>query len=348
MSATIKEVAKQAGVSIATVSRVFNNSNLVNQKTVERVRNIAQSLHYVPNASARSLSRRKSDTFGMILPDLFGEFFSEVIRGADQTAQKYSYNVLLSSSHNNQDEIEEALNVMKGRVDGIIIMSPNISADTLHNNLPKSLPVILLNCVIEDDSVDSIVIDNFNGAYQITDHIIKHGHKRIAVIKGAKGNYEADERLRGYRRAVAKGKCEVSDSLEFEGDFSEESGYIIAEEIVSTVPYPTAVFASNDSMAIGALKAFHDNGVVVPDDIALIGFDDIPISRYVKPSLSTVHVPIHKMGILAVERLISAVAGKNHTKKEQIIFPTQLAIRESCGCSVLISYDNQKEVIPTV
>ncbi len=347
MYPTIKEVAQKAGVSIATVSRVFNNSALVSQSTIKHVQNIARSLHYVPNASARSLSRRKSDTFGMILPDLFGEFFSEVIRGADQTAQKHSYNVLLSSSHNNPEEIEEALTAMRGRVDGIIIMSPQISADTLHNNLPKTLPVILLNCIVEDDSFDSIVIDNFNGAYQITEHIIQHGHNRIAVIRGAIDNYEADERLRGYRCAIAKSGCETSADLEFKGDFSEEAGYDIAHSILKTSPRPTAVFASNDSMAIGALKSFHDNDIVVPDDIALIGFDDIPISRYVKPSLTTVHVPINEMGILAVERLISAVEGKNINKKEQIVFPTQLSIRESCGCSKKISSVIPKEVMFT-
>ena len=334
MDATIKEVALKAGVSIATVSRVFNNSSLVNRKTTERVREIAHSLHYVPNASARSLSRRKSDTFGMILPDLFGEFFSEVIRGADQTAQKYSYNVLLSSSHNNQDEIKEALNIMKGRVDGIIIMSPNINADILRHSINKSLPIVLLNCFVEDNSFDSIVIDNCNGAYQITNHLIKHGHKRIAMIKGAAGNIEADERLRGYRQALALHQCEVSDTLEFNGDFSEESGYLSAIKILSTTPLPTAVFAANDSMAIGALRAFHDKGFVVPDDMALVGFDDIPISRYVKPSLSTVQVPIHKMGILAVERLLVALQEIEITDKEKIIFPTQLMIRESCGCKM--------------
>ena len=333
MGATIKEVAKKAGVSIATVSRVFNNSPLVNRSTIEHVRNVARSLQYIPNASARNLSRRKTDAFGMILPDLFGEFFSEVIRGADQTAQKHSYNLLLSSSHNNHKEIEEALNTMRGRVDGIIIMSPHISAETLNNNLPKTLPVILLNCVVEDDSFDSIVIDNFSGAYQITDHLIRHGHRRIAVIKGAKDNYEADERLRGYRFALEKGGLESSIEIEFEGDFSEEAGYNLANKIIESSPRPTAVFASNDSMGIGALKSFHDHGIAVPEDIALAGFDDIPIARYVKPSLTTIHVPMNEMGILGIERLISAVDGKNTNKKEQIVFPTQLSIRESCGCS---------------
>ncbi len=332
MSATIKEVAQKAGVSIATVSRVYNNSNLVTQETVDRVRKSAQELRYFPNASARSLSRKQNDTFGMILPDMFGEFFSELIRGADKTAQKNSYNLLLSSSHNNQKEIVQALNVMKGRVDGLIVMSTLIDADTLNTNLPKSLPVILLHCNVQDDSFHSIIIDNYSSAFKIVDHLIKHGHKRIAIIKGAQGNYESAERLRGYRDALLQANCQVDSLLELDGEFSEESAYEAIKVMLMRKPLPTAVFASNDSMAIGALKALHDERIAIPDDIALAGFDDIPVSRYVKPALTTVHVPIYDMGTLAVEKLIKAIHNKSHQNNERIIFPTELAIRESCGC----------------
>jgi LacI family transcriptional regulator len=332
MSATIKEVALQAGVSIATVSRVFNDSPLVNIRTRKRVKKIARDLKYFPNANARSLSRRKTDTFGVILPDLFGEFFSEVIRGADQTAQKKLYNLLLSSSHNNPAEIAEALNAMKGRVDGIIIMSPLVSADALNQNLPTTLPAILLNCVVKDAACDSIIIDNYKGAHQVVTHLIQHGHERIAIIKGSQENYEASERLRGYRAAIKNGRCDTSPTLEIEGNFSEESGYAVVSRILSMKPEPTAIFASNDSMAIGAIKALYDRGIAIPDDIALVGFDDIPIVRYMKPALTTVNVPIHEMGKLAVEKLIQAVEGKNNHNKERIVFPTKLVIRESCGC----------------
>ncbi len=332
MSATIKEVAQKAGVSIATVSRVFNNSDLVTRATVDHVRKIAQELRYFPNASARSLSRKQNETFGMILPDMFGEFFSELIRGADKTAQKNSYNLLLSSSHNDQKELVQALNVMKGRVDGLIIMSPLIDADTLNNNLPKSLPVILLHCIVQDDSFDSIVIDNYSSAYQIVNHLIQHGHKRIAIIKGAHGNYESEERLRGYRDALLQANCQVDPLLELDGEFSEESAYEAIKTMLTRKPLPTAVFASNDSMAIGALKALHDEGIAIPGDIALAGFDDIPVSRYVKPALSTVHVPIYKMGVLAIEKLMTNVRDKNGQQKETIVFPTELVLRESCGC----------------
>jgi LacI family transcriptional regulator len=334
MNITIKDVAEKAGVSIATVSRVFNNSDQVTQRTIDLVRKIARELNYFPNASARSLIRKKSDTFGMILPDMYGEFFSELIRGADKTAQKNSYNLLLSSSHNNHEEIVEALNVMKGRVDGIVMMSPLIDAHMLHENLPKTLPIILLHCDVQDNAFDSITIDNYSSALRIVKHLINHGHERIAIIKGARGNYESAQRLRGYRDALTRAGYSVNPSYELDGEFSEESAYDAIRKLLVSKVLPTAVFASNDSMAIGALRAFHDNGITVPDDIALVGFDDIPISRYIKPSLTTVHVPINEMGVLAIERLMNAVEEKNSITKEQIVFPTQISIRESCGCGM--------------
>jgi LacI family transcriptional regulator len=332
MKSNIKEVARRAGVSIATVSRVFNRSSLVTKETSDRVMRIARQLKYSPNASARSLSMKKTYTFVVLFPDLHGEFFSEVIRGADQTAQKNSYNMLLSSAHNSADEIISGLNAMRGRVDGLIIMSPHISAHALNSTLPKSLPVVLLNCVIDDTSFDSIVVDNFNGSYEIVKHLLMHDHHRIAVIKGVEGNYETGERLRGYRYAVAMHNGLISDDLEITGDFSEESGYDAIGKLMKLKPRPTAVFASNDSMAIGALKGLHDAGIRVPEDMALAGFDDIPIVRYIKPSLSSVHVPIYELGILAVQRLLNSMNGKNMHKKQQIIIPTKIITRESCGC----------------
>jgi LacI family transcriptional regulator len=205
MSVTIKEVASRAGVSIATVSRVFNNAEPVDVGTRERVRKVARELHYVPNVLGRSLSMRRTDSIGLLLPDLFGEFFSEVIRGCDQTAQQYRYQLLVSSSHNSRIAIESALRMMRGRVDALVIMSPHIDAQTLNENLPRTLPVVLLNCYVESKGFDSLNIDNCTGACAMTAHLISHGHTRIAIIKGTEGNFDAAERLRGYRMALEEG-----------------------------------------------------------------------------------------------------------------------------------------------
>ena len=328
---TIKDVAKAASVSIATVSRVFNNAEVVEEATRVRVQEASQRLNYIPNAVGRSLSTRRTDAIGLLLPDLFGEFFSEVLRGSDQTAQQSDYHLVVSSSHNGRAEIRAALRMMRGRVDGLVIMSPHLDAETLNRNLPQSLPVVLLNCYVDTDRFDSLAVDNYGGAYAMTQHLLSHGHKHIAILKGTDRNFDAAERLRGFKMAVANhgsgGAC-----YEINGNFSEASGYDSVKEILALTPRPTAVFASNDSMAIGALSALRDSGLQVPKDIALAGFDDIPIASYMTPSLTTVHVGIHGLGVHAIETVLHAFKNKNEHHKQQVLLSTTLSLRGSCGC----------------
>lgn len=332
MNTTIKEVAHRAKVSIATVSRVLNNVGPADPKTRQRVHKAVKKLHYIPNVHGRGLSTKRTDAIGLLLPDLYGEFFSEVIRGADQCIQQNRYHLLISSSHNNRDEIEAALQMMRGRVDGLVVMSPHIDARTLKTNLPKTLPVVLLNCYVENGAFDSINIDNFDGARQLTLHLIQHGHRRIAIITGPEKNVDASERLRGYRRALKDARIDRTSELEIPGDFSEISGYSAAKKILSLTNRPTAIFASNDSMAIGALSALREAGVALPDDMALGGFDDIPITQYLTPPLTSVHIPIGDLGGIAVNQLIHSVKEKNAHVKKRVVLPTSLSIRESCGC----------------
>ncbi len=330
---TIKDVAREAGVSIATVSRVFNNVGLVNSDTRHRVQQVARQLKYVPNSLGRSLSTRKTDAIGLLLPDLFGEFFSEVIRGCDQTAQKNRYHLLVSSSHNNRAELDAALKMMRARVDGLIIMSPHIDAHTLEENLPHSLPVVLLNCNVNAGEFDSLSIDNFGGAYQMMQHLQDHGHRRIAMIKGTDQNVDAAERLRGYRSSIEQGGAERDAQLELGGNFSESAGYDAAVKALEISPRPTAIFAANDSMAIGALSALREKRIRVPQDMALVGFDDIPVAPYLSPSLTSVRFGINNLGVIAVQTLLHAVREKNKHHKQQVVLPTTLTLRESCGCT---------------
>ena len=333
MPTTIKEVARKAGVSIATVSRALNNVGSVDDRTRLLVQKTARELHYVPNALGRGLSRRKTEAIGLVLPDLFGEFFSEVIRGTDQAAQQHHYHVLVSSSHSSRDEIEAALRAMRGRVDGLIIMSPHIDARTLRENLPSGLPVVLLNCAVEGGDFDSLSVDNFGGARAMTHHLLGHGHRRIAFIRGASDNLDAAERLRGFRRACAEAGLGSSDVLEAPGDFTEGSGYTAAGALLETTPPPTAVFAANDSMAIGALSAIRERNLRVPEDVALAGFDDIPIAGYLTPALTSVRVHISDLGALAMKKVLRAIRERgSHTRREELI-GADLSIRASCGCT---------------
>ena len=332
MRVTIKEVARKAGVSTATVSRVFNDVGPVDEQTRRRVQQIAKKLNYIPNAVGRSLSTKRTDAIGLVLPDLYGEFFSEVIRGADETAQESRFHLLVSSSHSSREEIEAALQVMRGRVDGLIIMSPHVDAQTLKANLPPNLAVVLLNCFVDGVAFDSLNIDNFGGAVQMVRHLIQHGYRRIAVIKGIEKNLDAEERLRGYRQALHENQIEPYAALEISGNFSEASGYDAAKKILALHPRPDAIFAANDSMAIGALGALRESNVQIPREIALVGFDDVPIARFLSPTLTSVCVSISALGALAIQKLVQAIREKNQHAKQRAVIPTSLALRESCGC----------------
>lgn len=330
MKITIKDVARQAGVSVATVSRVFNNSGPVSDETRRRIHTVAERLRYTPNGVARSLSTRRTGTVGVLLPDLWGEFFSEVIRGLDQTAQSRDYHLLLSSSHDNRGAVAAALQAMRGRVDGLIVMSPHIDVEILAANLPEGLPVVLLNSPAAR-GFDSLGIDNFGGAFAMVGHLAGHGHRRIAMIRGPEHNHDAGERLRGYRAALAAAGLEHAPELEARGDFTEESGHAAAEQLTALPERPTAIFAANDSMAIGALLALREAGLSIPRDVAIAGFDDIRTSRYLTPALSSVHVSIGELGAAAMERLLATVERGSAREPVQATLPTTLVLRESCG-----------------
>ena len=331
MKITIRDVAREAGVSVATVSRVFNDSGPVGEETRQRILDVATRLRYTPDSAARSLITRRTNTLGVLLPDLYGEFFSEVIRGIDPTAQRRGYHILVSRSHNDRRELEAAMRAMRGRVDGLVVMSPDIDAEALVDNLPADCPVVLLNCAVEGSDFDSLNIDNFGGAHAMVSHLIALGHRRIAFIAGHERNHDAAERQRAYRAALEDGGIEWREEWERPGDFTEASGYRAAAEIAGLSPRPTAIFAANDSMAIGALSALREAGVRVPEDIAVAGFDDIPIARYMSPPLTSVHVAISELGERATRTLLHAVEEKNQHRKHQETMPTTLVIRESCG-----------------
>jgi LacI family transcriptional regulator len=331
VSSTIRDVAREAGVSVATVSRVFNNSGPVHPETRERIAEVARRLSYSPNSAARTLSTRRTQTIGVLLPDLYGEFFSEVIRGIDQVVQRSGWHLLVSSSHNERVEIEAGLRAMRGRVDGLIVMSPDLDAHALARNLPEQLPVVLLNCEVEGGAHDSINIDNFGGARAVTEHLLSLGHRRIGVLAGPLRNHDARERLRGSHEAMRAAGVEPAPELEQTGNFSEQSGYAGAQRLLALEERPTAIFAANDSMAIGALSALRDAGVRVPEDVAVAGFDDIPIARFVNPPLTTVRVSIPELGGRATQRLFEALAAGSGRERRQELLPTELVVRRSCG-----------------
>lgn len=328
--ATIKDVARVAGVSVATVSRALNGSENVLPETRQRIVEVARELRYSPSGAARSLITRRTDTIGALLPDLHGEFFSELIRGIDQAARARGLHLLLSSSHDDADEAAAALRAMNGRVDGLIVMSPHADDDFLSQNLPPTLPAVLLNSGVNRPAQPVFAVDNFGGARAMTEHLVASGRRRIAFLGGPAANFEARERERGYRAGLGKG----AKPWLLAGDFSEAGGQRAAADLLAlpAAERPDAVFAANDIMAIGLLGALQAGGVRVPEDIALAGFDDIPISRYVSPALTTMRVPIAAMGGQALEALAHALE-RDATDTTATVIPVELVVRSSCGAA---------------
>ena len=331
-SVSIKDVAKRARVSVATVSRALNDKGPVKDETKQRILEAAEALRYVPHGAARSLITNRTHTIGVLLPDVYGEFFSELIRGIDTTARRAGYHLLVSGFHSAPGEVEAVLRAMRGRVDGLVAMSPDVGPETLRRNLPESLPLVLLNGSPEAKAhgFAGIRIDNLGGALAMGRHLIGLGHRAIAFLAGPEANRDAEERRRGFREALDEAGLVALPALELAGDFTEESGYRAGRELLALPLRPTAIFAANDSMAIGCLLALREAGVRVPEDSALGGFDDIPISRFISPPLTTVRVAIADLGTRAMERLLLAFAGSVGEPLEELA-PATLIVRGSCG-----------------
>ncbi|MBV8604550.1 MAG: LacI family DNA-binding transcriptional regulator [Pelomonas sp.] len=326
MPATIRDVARAAGVSVATVSRALNDPEKVQRETRERIRQVAAELRFVPSGAARSLSLRSTQTIGAMLPDLHGEYFSELIRGIDLAARARGLHLLLSSSHGDADEAAAALRAMNGRVDGLLLMSPHVDDDFLRGNVPEHIPLVLVNTRLAGRSHPTFRIDNYGGAQTMVAHLLGGGRRRIAMVGGPASNPEAVARQQGYCDAVlAAGQTPIV----VPGDFTEAAGWRAGIELLARSERPDAVFACNDMSAIGLLAALRDGGVQVPRDIAVAGFDDIPIARYLSPALTTMRVPVVGLGTLAVEALATHITAAGATPVLDQLLQVELIQRDS-------------------
>jgi LacI family transcriptional regulator len=325
---TIKDVAREASVSVASVSRAMNGHSNVTETTRQRILEAARRLEYVPHSGARSLTMRHSNTIGVVLPDLFGEFFSEIIRGIDSAAHRRGLQLLLANMHGSADETVHAIRAMRGRVDGLLVMSAHIDSEFLSSNLPRGLPAVVMNGSIDGVGHASLSIDSFAGARMMVEHLVDQGFRNIAHIRGPDGNIDAEERLRGFRQAI-QDLIGDEDPLVFDGDFAEESGRQAGRTLAANPGLVDAVFAGNDVMAVGCLSQLIDAGLSVPGDIAVAGFDDIPIARHVTPSLTTMQVHIAELGTMALETLLETIGSPESPARAPRTLTPELVVRQS-------------------
>lgn len=311
--ATIRDVAREAGLSVASISRVLNDHEHVRPDTRRKVIEAMNALGYVPNAAARSLSTAKSHAIGVILPDLHGEFFSELVRGMDRAASERGYLLLLSTMHADSRLAGQVMGTMRGRVDGLILMAPQFSGEELGRTLPVGLPAVLINCA-EESAHHNLRIDNRGGVTLMVRHLLAGGRRNIVHLAGFAGNLDARERVQAFREAMATLAPELPARI-VEGDFTDASGERLVQRLIAEGIEFDAIFAANDMMALGALLALQTVGVDVPSQVAVAGFDDVPMARYL--GLSTIRVDMVKLGELAVARLVDELQGQSEEPSQE-------------------------------
>jgi LacI family transcriptional regulator len=324
---TILDVALKANVSIATVSRVVNNSShKVNSLTKKNVLKAIRELDYRPNALAKGLLKKKTMTIGIIIPDISNPYYAEIVRGIQDMADQFGYAIILLNTDRNQDWIIKHIYFLREKsADGIIFSGGTIHGEKVLSSLKELRERVV---VIGRHRVDfpAVVINNVGGAAKATQHLIGLNHKRIGFIGGPDKSTSSRDRLSGYKNALAQSSCPIDKNLIKKGDLTPRSGYLLAKELIRKEQF-TAIFAANDQMAIGAVRAAKELGSRVPEDLSVVGFDNIPFSSYFVPSLTTVEIPMYQIGAAAMEMLVNLISEK-HTEKLRW-FDTKLLIRDS-------------------
>jgi LacI family transcriptional regulator len=327
---TILNVAAEAGVSYGTVSRVINNDVHVKPETRERVQETIRRLGFVANRQARSLAGGKSYIIGVLVPDLGTGYIGEIIRGIDAELSLSNLDLMLYTTHRTTaKEATYVTNLAKGVVDGLLLVLPRNPSDYIGTMTRRNFPFVLVDHQGTGEDCPAVGATNWQGAYNATEYLIKLGHKRIGFITGWMDLGCAADRLEGYRSALRTHHIPSLPELIYTGTFVQSDGYAGANALLDLANPPTAIFASNDVMAMGVMDAVRNRGLRVPDDISIIGFDDIPQASLTYPALTTVNQPLEKMGRVATQMLLELLK-QSDRKTRRIELPTELVVRYSC------------------
>ncbi|EGQ7786102.1 TPA: substrate-binding domain-containing protein [Vibrio cholerae] len=328
--ATMKDIARLAGVSTSTVSHVINKSRFVSDEIAERVNNAAQQLNYAPSALARSLKMNRTKTIGMLVTTSTNPFFGEVVKGVERSCYHQGYNLILCNTEGDNQRMKASINtLLQKRVDGLLLMCSTLEGERLDvfDRYPD-IPIVVMDWGPILFASDKIQDNSLQGGYMAAKHLIECGHKEIGCITGPLIRHQAQMRYEGYKRALAEAGIAMNPDWIVESDFECEGGYQAFEKLYQRGKLPSALFVSNDMMAMGVIQAASQRGLRVPDDLSLIGYDDVHIAKFMTPALTTIHQPKYRLGKAAVDTLLYRLENPDTTAQVVQLEPT-LVVRNS-------------------
>ncbi|EGR1072170.1 substrate-binding domain-containing protein [Vibrio cholerae] len=325
--ATMKDIARLAGVSTSTVSHVINKSRFVSDEIAERVNNAAQQLNYAPSALARSLKMNRTKTIGMLVTTSTNPFFGEVVKGVERSCYHQGYNLILCNTEGDNQRMKASINtLLQKRVDGLLLMCSTLEGERLDvfDRYPD-IPIVVMDWGPILFASDKIQDNSLQGGYMAAKHLIECGHKEIGCITGPLIRHQAQMRYEGYKRALAEAGIAINPDWIVESDFECEGGYQAFEKLYERGKLPSALFVSNDMMAMGVIQAASQRGLRVPDDLSLIGYDDVHIAKFMTPALTTIHQPKYRLGKAAVDTLLYRLENPDTTAQVVQLEPTLVA-----------------------
>lgn len=339
---TIKDVAKMAGVAPITASRVINDSGYVSEKTRKRVEEAIEALGYVPNRVARSLRSKQTNTLALVLTDITNPFWTTIARGVEDVASREGFSVILCNTDESEAKEHSYVQVLlQKQVDGFLLVPANSTSRSIGLIRKQEVPLVVLDRTVPAP-VDTVKSDSVDGAYRLTCHLLAQGYRHIAMLSGPREVSTAVDRVKGYQQALADfASTELSEDDEplhapmvIYGEFTQQGGYEMMKQLLELAPPPTAVFAANNFIAIGAFRALREAGLQVPEDIALVAFDDLPLTFMLAPFLTVAAQPVYEMGCRAAQLLLRRLVEHERGPAQEILLPVDIIVRRSSGARV--------------
>lgn len=328
----IREIAKKAGVSVATVSRVLNHPESVAPKTRTKIEKIIQEEEYTPNWLARGLNFNKTGIIGLMIPHILDPVYMEIAKGVEDVAHMKGYVTFMCNVEEDlQKEKAYLESMVKRRVDGIILISSGLEEKSLQQRIGNKTPVVLIGNSKRNSGINTVSVDYKIAAAQVVSHLVSIGHKRIAILYGNNPGRDNQEKLDGYMGVLEEAGLSLREEYTASVENSIEGGYLGAKKMAELTEPPEAIFATSDRIAFGAMDAIKDKDIRIPEEIAVVGFDNERLSNLVEPKLTTVDVPLHKMGVYGARLLFDIVEGEAEQGSRNILLQTKLKIRKSCG-----------------